>query len=198
MGDFKICDDILPLDELKKLLELKDIDFDGDDETLMLLLKFKIDELAGLLGVDLLPVEREYVIQRFKSNKIFLNFYPVSSVSEITLNSNILDEDEFVVNKKIGVIYLNKIMKGMLCVDYTTKISDKEFENAIKPLVLDMVVYDLINKGNRINEGVMSSIHEGDVSISYDTGSSLGNRIYTRIGDLKLKYSMYTAKAKLL
>lgn len=198
MGDFKIYDEVLPLDELKQLLEIKEIDFDGDDNALLSILKYKVDELAGLLGVDLLPVEREYVIPRFKSNKIFLNFYPVSSVSEITIDSKIIGEDSFVVNKNIGVIYLDKIMNGMLGVDYTTKISDKEFETAIKPLLLDMVVYDLINKGNKINEGVMSSIHEGDVSISYDTGSSLGNRIYNRINDLKLKYSMYTAKAKLL
>ena len=114
------------------------------------------------------------------------------------LISNILTEEDYVLNKTIGVIYLNKLCKGLLSVNYITKISDADFNKIVKPLLVDMVIYDLLNRGKRINEGVMSSIKEMDVTVSYDTSSSLGNRIYMRIDDLKSRYSVSRAKAKLL
>lgn len=191
-------DCIVPLDELKMLLKIKDVEYDDGDDYLGALLKYKIGELAGLIGVDLLPVDREYFIHKFKSNKIFLNFYPVYSIDEITIGKKDLDDEYYNLNKMIGVIYLDKIYTGSVNVNYTTRLSDKELVYTIKPLLMDMVMYAILNKGKGINEGVMSSIHEGDVSVSYDTGSSLGNRIYTRINDLKLKYSNYNAKARLL
>lgn len=192
-----MCDEsIVPVSDLITLLKLKGIEYDLDDDGLNNLIGFKVKELMGLLGVDLVPVQREYMIQKFKSNKIFLNFYPVLSIENITIGKD--EVEDYIVNKNIGVVYLEDICDGMLHVDYTTKLPDKDINVIIKPLLMDMVMYDLINKGNKINEGSVSTIKEGDVSVSYDTSSNLGNRIYTRIGDLRLKYSSYNTKVRLM
>ena len=63
-------------------------------------------------------------------------------------------------------------------------------------LFVDMVTYDLSNN-NGVGNGVVSSIREGDVSVNYDTNSSLGNRIYSRIEDLKQRYTK-TARIRLI
>ena len=189
-------DYIVTVDELKTLLKIKDIPFEDDDDYLLNLIDYKINELTGLLNVDLNPMEREYFIPKYKGNRIFLNFYPVYSIEEITINNK--DIEDYTVNKRIGMIYLPQIYHGVLIVNYITRLSDSELTNTIKPLIMDMVMYDLLNKGKSINEGVLSSIHEEGVSVGYDTSSSLGNRIWTRIKDLQNRYSIYKAKVRLL
>ena len=124
-------EDIISTEELTTFLKLRDIDYDLSDDNLEYLINYKISELSGLLGVDLEPVEREYLIPKFKGDKIFLNFYPVYFIEEISINSNELED--FVLNKDIGVIYLDKKYIGFLEVNYTTRLPDKEIKSEIKP-----------------------------------------------------------------
>ena len=52
---------------------------------------------------------------------------------------------------------------------------------------MDMVAYTLKYSGDK---GNISSVSEGDVSISYDTTNNLGNTINNRINRLSSLYSI--------
>ena len=83
----------------------------------------------------------------------------------------------------------------MLVIEYCYGLSDEEIQNKINPLISDMVLYGFTSLDN--NAGDISSIHEADQSVSYDTSNSLGNRIYSRIDALKSAYN-YSARIRWL
>ena len=78
-------------------------------------------------------------------------------------------------------------MSGMLVVEYVSGLSEKDITGKIIPLIFDMGKYMLST--NFQNTGSISSMKEADVSINYDTSTSLGNLILSRINNLKNSYS---------
>ena len=68
------------------------------------------------------------------------------------------------------------------------QISEDMINNVVNPLIFDIIKYRLTT--NFSNDGAVSSMKEGDVSVNYDTNSSLGNLIQGRIKDLKNYYSI--------
>ena len=180
---------LLTVSSLKEQLNLQGVDYsDFTDENLQLLLNNIVTELMGYTNCPINPVTHKTIIRDFSSDILELDYYPVKSISSLKVGSKNLTEDNYVLDEGLGILYFNSIFRGMLVVEYCCQVSDDIISNIVNPLIFDMVKYRLTN--NFSNDGVMSSVKEGDVQVNYDTNSSIGNLIQSRINNLKNSYSI--------
>lgn len=183
--------------KLKTILKLKGIRIPYNDDEFDLLVEYKLSEISGLLGFNILESEQSQTVYQFKDDRIVLTNYPVQSIESVTLNNKELSGRCYTLDKKIGVLYFKKKLRGLLVVNYVAGLSPDDIVNVIEPLLVDMIIYDLSKDKDNPVAGTVSGIREGDVSVNYDTNSSLGNRIYTRIDELKQRYTK-TARIRLI
>ena len=185
--------------ELKEKLILQGVP--GSDledlDKLQSLIDLKVSEVTALAGVPVNPVSRKQIKKGFKGELFESDWYPVLKVNSFKIGGVELTEenDDYVLDESSGIFYLNKNYIGMLVIEYCYGLSDEEIQNKINPLISDMVLYGFTSLDN--NAGDISSIHEADQSVSYDTSNSLGNRIYSRIDALKSAYN-YSARIRWL
>lgn len=179
---------LITVSSLKEQLDLEGVDYEYTDEQLQLLLDNMISELIGQTTAPINPVNHKTIIRRFSSEILELDYYPVKCISSIQVGSTILSGEDYVLDQDLGIIYFNSRFEGMLVVEYVCQLSDDEINNSINPLIFDMFKYRLTN--NFTDNGAMTSVKEGDVQVNYDTSTSLGNLIYSRINNLKSKYSI--------
>jgi hypothetical protein len=187
MGGNKMS--LITIDSLKTDLELKGITHELTDEQLTLLLQNKTDELAGLTNLPILPTSHKEIRQAFEDERYEVDSYPVSSITSLTIGPYTLNETEhYTLDESLGIIYFNRLWNGMLVVEYVSCISDDVITQKVNPLLSDMIGYTLLNGFSPV--GSVTSMKEGDVSVNYDTSTSLGNLIQSRINDLKNIYSV--------
>lgn len=180
---------LLDIKTLKEQLNLENISYEGfEDSQLELLLTNIINELIGYTNAPINPTTHKRIIRDFKSDMLELDYYPVKEISNITVGSKTLSNDEYVLDETLGILYFNSKLSGLLTCEYVCEVSSDTIDNLINPLVFDMIKYRLTT--NFSTNGVMSSVKEGDVSVNYDTSSSLGNLIQSRINNLKMTYSI--------
>lgn len=179
---------LITVSSLKEQLDLEGINHDFTDSKLQLLLDNIVRELIGYTGAPINPVSHRKIVPDFRGNMIELDFYPVSSISSLRIGSKNLSANDYVLDDSLGILYFNSEMSGLLSCSYVVQVSVDTIENIINPLVFDMIKYRLTN--NFSTTGVMSSVKEGDVQVNYDTSTSLGNLIQSRINNLKSTYSI--------
>lgn len=174
---------------LREQLNLEGIPHeDYTDKKLELLLNNIVNEIIGYTNAPINEVTHRRVIRDFKSDMLELDYYPVSEISSLQVGSKTLSRDDYILDDTLGILYFHSILSGVLSCQYSCQLSEDDIENLIKPLVFDMVKYKLTS--NFSTTGAISSVKEGDVSVNYDTSSSLGNLILSRINNLKAKYSI--------
>lgn len=180
---------IITPEQLKTNLELQGVTDSvlEDCEKLQSLIDLKINEVTALTGLPVNPVTRKQIIRDFNSNTFQTDWYPICKVNSFKIDNVELTEDDYVLDETTGIFYLNNIHSGLLVIEYINKVSDEVVQAKINPLLTDMILYGLTSLDS--NSGNISSIHEAEQSISYDTSNSLGNRIYARIDNLKSSYS---------
>lgn len=177
---------ITPTD-LQTSLKLQGITIEDSDE-LEKLIDLKTNELISITGIPIKPVSRKQINPHFKGKLLELDYYPVLKIHSFKINGEYLKKGEdYIIDENPGIIYLNKPHKGLLVVEYIQQLPTEEILFKINPLISDMILYTYKNIDSQV-EGVISSIHEADQSVSYDTSNSLGNRIYNRIESLKKSY----------
>lgn len=183
--------------ELKGTLKLQGIpESDLEDETvLQSLIDLKINEITSLTNIPVNPVPQKQIIRKFDGNLFESDWYPILKVNSFKIDGVELTEDDYVLDESTGIFYLNNYHNGLLVIEYCRGLSDETIASRINPLIADMILYSLTSLDS--NKGEISSIHESEQSISYDTGNSLGNRIYARIDDLKSTYN-YVPRVKWL
>ena len=179
---------LIDVNSLKQQLNLERITYDYSDEDLELLLTNIVKEIIGYTNAPINAVTHKRIIRDFKSNMLELDYYPVTSISSLQIGSTTLSGTDYVLDEALGILYFDTELSGLLLCEYTCKCSDDTIENIINPLVFDIVKYRLTS--NFSTTGVMSSVKEGDVSVNYDTSTSLGNLIYGRMNNLKATYSV--------
>lgn len=180
---------IISTDELKTILTLKGIkDIGYTPEELEILIEYKTRELQGLIGVNVEETQETQTVRYFNDDRMRLRQYPVQSIESITFKNEELECKHYFLDEKLGIVYFDKKYCGLISVNYISCISEEEINNTISPLLVDMILYDILNKGNNPNNGIISSVKEGDVSVNYDTSSTLGNRIWSRIEELRERY----------
>ena len=185
-------------EELKNILKLQGIpESDLEDLTqLQSLIDLKVNEITALTGIPVNPVNKKQIIKQFTGDIFESDWYPILNVTSFKIDGAELTENEnYVLDETTGIFYLNNFHTGMLIIEYTNGLLEEDITSKINPLISDMILYGFTSLDN--NAGEISSIHEADQSISYDTSNSLGNRIYARIDDLKSTYN-HSAKVKWL
>lgn len=175
-------------EQLKNNLELQGVsDSDLTDcDKLQSLIDLKTSEVTALTGLPVKPVNRKQIIRTFKGNLFESDWYPIFEVTSFKIDGIELTDDDYVLDENAGIFYLNNNHNGLLVIEYVHQLSDETIQNQINPLVSDMILYAFTALDN--NTGDISSIHEAEQSISYDTSNSLGNRIYARINNLKSSF----------
>lgn len=184
-------------ENLKTFLELQGV-ASSELEDLTQLQKFidlKKSEIISLTGLPVDPISRKQIIKRFKGDVFETDWYPICQVDSFKIDNVELTAEDYVLDESTGIFYLPKIYTGLLVIEYYQKLSDDVIGAKINPLISDMVLYHLTN--NNRDMGEVTSIHEMDTSVSYDTKNNLGSRIYARIDELK-RINCYSAKIKWL
>jgi hypothetical protein len=179
---------ITPTD-LKTNLEIQGITSSEleDCTKLQNLIDLKINEITALTGLPVNPVTRKQILRNFNDSLFESDWYPICKVTSFKIDGVELTADEdYVLDENAGIFYLNNHHTGLLVIEYVHRLSDETITNLINPLISDMILYGFTNPN--LNEGAVSSIHEAEQSISYDTSNSLGNRIYARIDNLKSSF----------
>ena len=179
---------LIDVNSLKQQLNLEGITYDYSDEDLELLLTNIVKEIIGYTNAPINPVTHKRIIRDFQSDMLELDYYPVSEISSLQVGSKTLSSDDYILDDTLGILYFHSVLSGILSCQYSCQLSESAIDNIINPLVFDMVKYRLTT--NFSTTGVMSSVKEGDVSVNYDTSSSLGNLIQSRINNLKATYSI--------
>lgn len=182
----------LTVDEVRDRLRLDDIDDSSlSDEDLNLLIIGKIDELQGLLGFDIVETSHKQYIRNYHDNLLILDYLNVLEVYQVLVNNKELCESEYTLDENLGILYFNNTQNGFLIIKYLCGLNETQLNTLIKPLLLDMITYKLDDNPERN----ATSIKEGDISIGYDTTQLLGQRINTRIQELR---NSYTTKVRLI
>ena len=184
--------------ELKTFLELQGVaSSELEDLTrLQSLIDLKKEEIVSLTGLPVDPITRKQIVKRFRSDVFETDWYPICKVDSFKIDNVELTADEdYVLDENAGIFYLTRIRQGLLIIEYYHKLPDDVITNKVNPLISDMVFYHISNDNHDMGE--ISSIHEMDTTIQYDTKNNLGSRIYNRIDSLKQSYG-YSARVKWL
>ena len=172
----------ISVEELRLLFKFNNITTELSDKDLEDLIDLKIKELSALTNLPLENVDKVQINSNFKGNLIELDYYPVSEITNIIINDTCLNSQDYQEDKDNGIIYLNKSYTGFLRVTYKYTVSH-ETNKLVNQLIGDMIIYHL-NPENT-GDGVVSSIKEMDTSVNYDTSTSQGKLILSRIDELK-------------
>lgn len=172
--------------ELKNYLKMNNITLDLTDEELINLCEVKLNQLEGLIGININPKVNTIYINNFSSDVIFLDYYPVLSIQKLIINDKNLNLDDYMLIPKEGIIYFNHIFNGKIELEYLVGFTQQEFNSTIKALLYDIILYTFQKADNQFGE--ISSITEGNVSISYNSNTSLYTQINNKINSLKNRY----------
>lgn len=174
-------------DELATYLALNGQNADIGEEDLQNMINFKTNELSGILGMDFIETKHQEHILLEKGRTIVLNYYIVSEINSITVNGGEIPQNDFSFSEN-GVVYLDYSFprNSSVIVDYTSCLPENVLNTQIKPIILDMCLLSFSNKGN--SNGEVSSISEGDTSVSYNNSNSLGVQIRNRINSVRDRY----------
>lgn len=147
------------LTDLKKILEANGITDYTDTQLEAFIDKARV--LANIPGLT--PHTEHDVVKDFTGDVYVTSFYPIlDDAISLTING------EAVIPKLVeydkGIIFLNNTINGLLQCTYTTGIPEEEFNVDLLPIVVQLVTD---SSGKNI-----SSITEGDVTVSYKTSSS--------------------------
>ena len=180
---------LIDVETLKQNLTLENIEYDDySDEDLELLLNNLIAELTGYGNIPIQPMNHKEIRRNFDGKLYEMDYYPVSEISNLKIGSKTLTSDDYVLDEEKGILYLHSQLSGMLVIEYVACLSDDVINSKVNPLLFDMLKYRLTT--NFSNDGAISSIKEMDTSVNYDTSTSLGNLIQSRINNLKSCYSI--------
>ena len=181
------------LTEFISYLRINGITTEMSDEDLELLLNQKKSEIIAYTGLELNPTSHTELKRDFFDDQYMVDFYPVVSVTSCQVGSKTLTGDDYTCDSERGIFYFHSIVNGFLRLEYVSGVSSAVFDGKVKPLLFDMAKYMLTSSNSDV--GAMSSIKEGDVQVNYDTSTSLGGLIVSRLNNLK---NMYSCRVKVI
>jgi hypothetical protein len=181
---------LITIPDLRLLLRLNGISTDTYTDTEMeSLLEYYTSMLNSLLCFEYETCEHtEY--QDLTGDKFtLLDYYPIQYVTSVSVDDKEYSGLVKRLDKHNGVIYFTGTVTGELTVTYATGWTENKIKQYIRPLLVDLMITGL----KYGNEGRISSLHEGDVSVTYDMSSLLD--VNNRITDLNKRFSV---RARLL
>ena len=133
------------------------------------------------LGFPLTPQSGKQIDNEFNDSIILVDNRPIQSIHCLKIGGKVICENDYVIDDKVGIIYLDRNYSGLLYLEYIYGLDEDEFE----PLLDLMMEYELDTGWDKN----ASSITEKSVSVSYDTSLGKGARIQSMIQDLRNRYS---------
>lgn len=166
---------------------------DLSEDELSELMSIAESQIIAATGLNIKP--RNYkMIEEYNGTDttILLDFFPVLSVDSFTIADTEINHDDYVLDAECGVVYLKNIYDtGFMDISYNVGFTDEQYQALIEPLVNLMVEYACDTGWDKD----ASSIHEGDVSISYDTSLGKGALIQQGLDNLR---AMFNVQARLI
>lgn len=155
---------IITVAELKTRLRLAGIDYseytDNDLETLITLTIQKIENIADLPILEPRNIT-EFTKMRW-SDAYVTDYYPIINPSVI-LNEHEV-QLKYIDNDK-GILYFKKKQYGDIKVEYSIQYDNISL---LQDLITDMIILDI--ESDTVH-GTWNSVKEGDVSVTYGSGS---------------------------
>lgn len=160
----------MDIEELRKLLRLYKIDdTQFTDEDLELL----ISQAKTLIGKEFIEdANREDYVEHLSSKRYMTDYYPI-----LVDSVQVFVDDEEVIPRRItenGILYFEKNVNGEFLCTYTQGFERSSIDEAIKSIVMYMIQ-------EQDNQNI-SSISEGDVSVSYNTDDLMSSS--TKLNEL--------------
>ena len=181
---------IITVDELKTRLSLAGIDYskydDNDLETLITLTIQKIENITDLPIVE--PRNITEFTKKIRWADIYVtDYYPIINPS-VTLNEEEL-QLKYIDDDK-GILYFEDKQYGDLKVEYSIQYDNIQL---LQSLITDMIILDI--ESDTVH-GTWNSVKEGDVSVTYGSGSGgLTEKVDDTLNNLS---GYYQPRAKML
>lgn len=177
---------IINIEDVKLALRVKNINL--EDEQVNDLVNYYLNRIQSYTGLDLNVQTYHYTITNKRNvRKIILPLYNIFDVDQVHVDYELYDDSKYFVDNKNGVIFFKKPLgyAEHIHVKYLVKIDEHIVSTVLTPLVADMIIDDNENGDNGLAYGgEISSIHEGGVSISFKSSSSLNDSIKDRLNKL--------------
>ena len=161
-------------DDLRSIMELNGIDTSKYTDSMLDAL---ILQAKGLINAPYTTdSQHNDFVKKYDGTQYMTESYPLKEVTKIRINH------EPVTPLKVrssGIIYFDKTLHGVLEVDYIVGLTEIDYKDYLLPICAHLA--------NDVEGNNMASISEGDVSVSYDTGSS-NAMIDSLVSNLRSKY----------
>ena len=175
---------IITVEEVQRMLTIKDINL--SDEKVEGLIEYYTNKIVGLTGINLDVSEYHYTIENKRLvKKIVLPLYNIFDVDQIHVDYKLINDKNYFVDYKNGVVFFKETIPYAehIHIKYLTKIDDSVMKNVIIPLLIDMII-DGEDPSNSGISGDVTSIREGNTSISLSNSTSLKSSIQSRLDKL--------------
>lgn len=158
-----------------------------EDTTISSKINTYLNYLLSLIGISL--DEEEHVLTDIQENVLedeyyLLPYYPVTSIEYIKTEDNTIDPNDYLLDKENGIIRWKDaftLYADYLEIKYKSQLNTTNIIPLLNIIIQDLI-YDDLNP--EVNKDV-STLKEGDVSITYDRTNSTSNRINSNIEALK-------------
>lgn len=174
--------------ELRSSMELEKIDCSVyTDDDLKALIEHYIKVFKSLLTFDYESYDYVfYGMAEAPVMSISLDHHPVQELKSFTrYKEDFTDHIDF-LDKEAGVIYLDTLVKGRFQAEYTSGWFSETIEYYLTPVLFDMIVYSVKVSGS----GPVTSLKEGEVSVSYNTSDTGLASVRERIDALNKKFGV--------
>ena len=177
---------IISVEEVQTLLQVKDLQL--NDEKVEGLITYYLNKIVGLTGIDLDVRTYHYSVENKRNiRKIILPLYNIFDVDEVHLDWKLLNDDKYFVDTKNGVVFFKPPIgyAEHIHIKYLTRVDDSVITGIILPLVVDMILdaEDPSASGGMVS-GEVTSIREGNTSISLSNSTSIKSSIQNRLDKL--------------
>lgn len=174
---------IISVEELKTRLRLANVDFSGyTDNDLETLITLTIENIEAITG---LPISNPRLITEYKDkfhNKVYeTDFYPLQCCL-ITIDGEEVEPHRIDYDR--GILYFKPKSIGELEVKYRIQYTDV---TVLSGLITNMIILDI--ESDTVH-GTWNSVKEGDVSVTYGSGSGgLSEKVDEVLQNLKGYYT---------
>ncbi len=174
---------IISVEELKTRLRLANVDFsEYDDNDLETLITLTIENIEAITG---LPISNPRLITEYKDkfhNKVYeTDFYPLQCCL-ITIDGEEVEPHRIDYDR--GILYFKPKSIGELEVKYRIQYTDV---TVLSGLITNMIILDI--ESDTVH-GTWNSVKEGDVSVTYGSGSGgLSEKVDEVLQNLKGYYT---------
>lgn len=179
---------MITIAELRTILALNNITTTLTDAQLTVLYNSIVNEIEAITDINITPQEYKEYVFSFSGVNLILNNYPISSITNLCINNTSINNSDYTLDSESGIIYFKTPLEGMMYIKYTAGLTENEINKYINPLIKEMFVYRLSSEYNN----QVSTVKEGDVSVSYDTNYTRSSKIQGQLESLKNRFNCRT------